>query len=90
MSNKYKAGQIMKGPPDKELTKNKCCLHKRLTPLEVGFASKTYPEGYNEPYYSFSVGIIEANVVRVRSYLCLTCGKEIKAPDPGMVDKDRL
>lgn len=91
MQSKYKSGQIMKGPSDKEPSKINVCLHKRLMPLEIGFARKTWPDGYNsEPYYNFAISMVGANIVRVKSYLCLDCKKEIKAPDPGMVGKDRI
>ena len=68
-----------------------CCLHKNIVPLEIGFASKSWPNGYkNEPNYNFAINIISANVMRVRSYLCLDCKQEIKAPNPGALTKDRI
>ena len=68
-----------------------CCKHKNLVPLEIGFARKTYPNGYAaEPYYNFAVNMVGADVIRIRSYLCLDCGYEVKAPEPGQRKKDRL
>ena len=68
-----------------------CCLHKNIVPLEIGLATKTYPNGYkNDPNYNFAVSILNANVMRVRSYLCLDCKQEIKAPNPGELKKDRI
>lgn len=68
-----------------------CCLHKNIVPLEIGFASKSWPDGYkNEPNYNFAINIISANVMRIRSYLCLDCKQEIKAPNPGALTKDRI
>ncbi len=87
---KYQSGKIMteEKPPDKG---SYCCLHKNIVPLEIGFALKSWPDGYkNDPYYNFVVGILSANVVRIRSYLCLDCKQEIKAPNPGQLKKDRL
>ena len=77
------------------MTENKksihCCKHKNLVPLEIGFARKTYPNGYAaEPYYTFAVNMVGADVIRIRSYLCLDCGYEVKAPEPGQRKKDRL
>lgn len=88
---KYKTGQIMKDKPDKKLGQF-CCLHnKNLVPLEIGFASRTYPNGHSAPaYYNFAVSGINANVIRVKSYLCLDCKQEIKAPNPDTIKKDRL
>lgn len=86
---KYESGQII---PDKQIEEQKfCCVHRNIVPLEIGFASKTYPNGYKaEPNYNFATNIISANVIRVRSYLCLDCKQEIKAPEPGTLKKDRL
>lgn len=87
---KYKSGNIMtdKKPLEKG---HYCCLHKNVTPLEVGFANKTWPNGYkDEPYYNFAVGILHSNTIRIKSYLCLDCKQEIKAPNPGQLKKDRL
>lgn len=89
---KYKSGAIMPDskPPDKGQF---CCLHKNIVPLEIGFANKTYPNGYKEgaePYYNFAVNILSSNIVRVKSYLCLECKQEIKAPNPGQLKKDRI
>lgn len=90
MSSKYKVGQL----DSEKLTPgngSNCCLHKNIIPLEIGFASKTWPNGYkNEPNYNFATSIISANIIRVRSYLCLDCKQEIKAPDPGTLKKDIL
>ena len=87
MSDKYKSGQIMK----EQMKPIKCCRHKHLVPLEIGFARKTWPNGYKaEPYYSFSVNVIGADVIRIRSYICTDCHCEIKAPEPGSLKKDRL
>jgi hypothetical protein len=88
--SKYKSGEIMneQKPPDNG---KYCCLHKNIVPLEIGFANKTWPNGYKaEPNYNFAVGILSANMVRIRTYLCLDCKQEIKAPNPGQLQKDRL
>lgn len=88
--SKYESGNIMseENPPDK---KQYCCLHKNIVPLEVGFANKTWPNGYKaDPYYNFTVGILSSNIVRIKTYLCLECKQEIKAPNPGTLKKDRL
>jgi len=87
---KYQVGQL-----DSEKSSYKpgsyCCLHKNIVPLEIGFASKSWPNGIkNEPDYNFAINIISANVIRVRSYLCLDCKQEIKAPNPGALTKDRI
>jgi len=87
---KYQVGQL-----DAEKTTSTpgshCCLHKNIVPLEIGFASKSWPNGYkNEPDYNFAINMISANVIRVRSYLCLDCKQEIKAPNPGALTKDRI
>jgi hypothetical protein len=88
MSGKYTPGEIIKKEREKQI---KCCLHRHLVPLEIGFASKTWPQGYKaEPLYMFAVGLINSNIIRVKSYLCLDCKQEIKAPNPGQVKKDRL
>lgn len=84
---KYKIGQIIE---DKKRS-IKCCLHKNLVPLEIGIASKTWPNGYKEePHYNFAISLIGANIIRIKSYLCLDCKMEIKAPEPGQLKKDRL
>ena len=88
MSERYQSGQIM---TDKKLKTIKCCRHKNLVPLEIGIASKTWPNGYTvEPYYDFAVSLIGANVIRIKSYICTDCKMEIKAPDPGQLKRDRL
>ena len=95
---KYESGKIMpeEKPPDSRTIPDRqqsqiCCLHKNVVPLEVGFAVKSWPNGYkNEPNYNFAVGILNSNVIRVRMYLCLDCKQEIKAPNPGQLKKDRL
>jgi len=95
---KYEPGRIMKKEGDSEIIergserrKSFCCLHKNIVPLEIGFAIKSWPNGYKEEAnYNFAVGILTANVVRIRSYLCLECKQEIKAPNPGQLKKDRL
>lgn len=85
--NQIKSGQIM----PKESKEIKCCLHRNLIPLEIGFANKTYPNGYKaEANYNFAINIIGANIVRIKTYLCLDCLQEIKAPEPGQLKKDRL
>lgn len=87
---KYSVEQLNsdKGPSEPG---SNCCLHKNIVPLEIGFASKSWPNGYkNEPNYNFAINIISANVIRVRSYLCLDCKQEIKAPNPGALTKDRI
>ena len=86
---KYGTGKII--PEDQKGENKFCCIHKNLVPLEIGFASKTYPNGYKaEPNYNFATNIISANIIRIRSYLCLDCKQEIKAPEPGTIKKDRL
>ena len=87
--SKYKQGEILKDPRKKG---EFCCLHNNnLIPLEIGFANKTYPNGHSQPpYYNFAVGSIGANTIRVRTYLCLDCKQEIKAPNPDTIKKDRL
>ena len=85
---KYQVGQIM---ADKKKDAIKCCRHKNLVPLEIGIARKTWPNGYKaEPNYNFAVTLISADVIRVKSYICLDCKMEIKAPEPGHLKKDRL
>jgi hypothetical protein len=87
---KYSVEQLKsdKAPP---VPGTNCCLHKNIVPLEIGFATKTYPNGYkNDPNYNFAINIINANVMRIRSYLCLDCKQEIKAPNPGELKKDRI
>ncbi len=87
MTEKYQSGQIMS---DKKKP-IKCCRHKNLVPLEIGIASKTWPNGYkDEPNYNFAISLMGANVIRVKSYVCLDCKMEIKAPEPGALKKDRL
>ena len=83
--SEFKSGQIM--------SDNKkpihCCRHKNLVPLEIGFARKTWPNGYREePNYNFAVNLVGADTIRVRTYLCLDCKCEIKAPNPGTIKKD--
>ena len=83
----FKSGQIMSD--DKKAIH--CCEHKNLVPLEIGFAKKTYPNGYMaDPYYNFATTLVGADTIRIRTYLCLDCGYEIKAPEPGQCKKDRL
>ena len=87
---KYEVGQLSKEKKPIEAGTN-CCLHKNIVPLEIGFASKSWPNGYkNEPDYNFAVSIITANIIRVRTYLCLDCKQEITAPNPGQFKKDRI
>jgi len=86
--SKYHSGQIMLDEKDKVI---KCCRHKNLVPLEFGIASKTWPNGYKAaPNYNFAINIMGANVVRVKTYICLDCMMEIKAPEPDTLKKDRL
>lgn len=74
---------------DAEKKTHYCCLHKRLVPLEIGFANKTHPNGFTEePYYNFTVSMVSANVIRVKSYLCLDCKCEVKAPSITQTKKD--
>ena len=88
MNQKYTKGQIIK---NKTPTKINICKHKNLVPLEIGLARKSYPNGFSaEPYYNFAINSIGANIVRVKSYLCLDCKKEIKAPNPDTIKKDIL
>ncbi len=83
----YKSGSIIK----QKSKKIKCCLHKNLVPLEIGLARKTWPNGYSaEPYYNFATNVLSADVLRVRSYICLDCKCEIKAPKAGQLKKDIL
>jgi hypothetical protein len=85
--SQIKSGQII---PDKKKPIH-CCLHKNLVPLEIGFARKSWPNGYTaEPYYNFAINLIGADTARIRAYLCLDCGCEVKAPEPGSCRKDRL
>jgi len=87
---KYSVGQLNNEKTSSDPGTN-CCLHKNIVPLEIGFASKTWPNGYkNEANYNFAVTILSANIVRVKSYICLDCKQEIKAPNPGAMKKDRL
>lgn len=87
---KYSVEQLKSDKAPHEPGSN-CCLHKNIVPLEIGFATKTYPNGYkNDPNYNFAVSILNANVMRVRAYLCLECKQEIKAPNPGELKKDRI
>jgi len=87
---KYSVEQLKSDKAPAEPGSN-CCLHKNIVPLEIGFASKSWPNGYkNEPNYNFAINIISANVMRIRSYLCLDCKQEIKAPNPGALTKDRI
>ena len=87
---KYSVEQLKSDKGSTEPGSN-CCLHKNIVPLEIGFASKSWPNGYKaEPNYNFAINIISANVIRVRSYLCLDCKQEIKAPNPGALTKDRI
>ena len=87
---KYQTGKIMANekPPDQG---QYCCLHRNIVPLEIGFATKSWPNGYKaDPHYNFAVGILSSNIVRIRSYLCLECKQEIKSPNPGQLKKDRI
>jgi hypothetical protein len=85
---KYQSGNIMVDEKNKVI---KCCRHKNLVPLEYGIATKTWPNGYKaEPNYNFAIGLLNANVVRVKTFICLDCRMEIKAPEPGHLKKDRL
>jgi len=57
------------------------CNHKNLIPLELNFAQVTYPNGYGEKaHYNYSASAINANVLRVKTFYCLECKTEIKAP----------
>ena len=88
--SKYSVEQLKSDKAPLEIKTN-CCLHKNIVPLEIGFATKTYPNGYkNDPNYNFAINILSANVMRIRSYLCLDCKQEIKAPNPGTLKKDRI
>lgn len=84
--SQFKSGQII--PEGKKEVH--CCLHKNLIPLEICFCRKTLPNGYEEPPNYGVVNILSANVLRVKTFLCLDCKKEIKAPDPDSIKKDRL
>lgn len=85
--HKYQSGQIMSDSK----AKITCCRHKNLVPLEIGIAIKTWPNGYKaEPNYNFAISLMGANVIRIKSYICLDCKMEIKAPEPGSLKKDRL
>lgn len=87
---KYESGKIMSD--QKPLDKGKfCCLHKNIVPLEIGFATKSWPNGFTaDPNYNWAVSILSSNIVRIKAYLCLDCKQEIKAPNPGQLKKDRL
>ena len=93
---KYEPGKIMSDESFEDRKQSdrrqiNCCMHRNIVPLEIGFATKSWPNGYkNEPNYNFAVGILTSNIVRVKSYLCLDCKQEIKAPNPGQIKKDRL
>jgi len=89
MSNAYKSGQIM--PNQKEKHKRICCLHRNIVPLEYIVARISHPNGYKaEPFYEFAINLINANRIRVKSFYCLDCKMEIKAPNPGELKKDRM
>ncbi|MDY6893945.1 MAG: hypothetical protein SVO01_00785 [Thermotogota bacterium] len=89
--NDLKSGQIMQ---DKKECRYKCCVHKNLVPLEYSFYRKSFPPGSikghkAEPFYN-SVNVINADTMRVKSFLCLDCKCEIKAPKPDSIRKDIL
>ena len=89
MKTIYEKGKIMGDKQSKDLPY--CCLHKNTVPLEIGFANKTYPNGYKaEPNYNFAVSILSSNIIRVKTYLCLDCKQEITAPNPDTIKKDRF
>ncbi len=57
------------------------CSHPNLIPLELNFAQVTYPNGYGEEaHYNYSASAINANVLRVKTFYCLACKMEVKAP----------
>jgi len=88
---KYKSGQIMKDASKENDPSKYCCLHKNIVPIEIGFACITYPNGYEaDPNYNFAINLIGANIARVKSYLCLDCKMEIKAPSQEQTKKDIL
>lgn len=88
MSDRFKSGQII---PPKEEKKHHCCLHKNIIPLEYVIARVSHPNGYKEsPFYEFAISLFEANRIRVKSFYCLDCKQEIKAPNPGELKTDRL
>ena len=89
MTDKMKAGQIMK--KQKDTCKISCCRHQNIVPLEYIVARVSHPNGYSaEPFYEFAVSIMNANRIRVKSFYCLDCRQEIKAPNPGELTIDRL
>jgi hypothetical protein len=88
MPDPYKPGQIMSQPKDPP---KYCCLHKNIVPLEYMVARVSHPNGYKaEPFYEFAISLINANRIRVKSFYCLDCKMEIKAPNPGELKTDRL
>jgi hypothetical protein len=83
--SEYKSGQIIK--EEKLIT---CCLHKNIIPMEYTFSKKTWPNGYkSDPDYA-ATNILSADTMRVRTYICLDCKCEIKAPNPGQWKKNIL
>jgi hypothetical protein len=87
MSDDLKPGQIMGKPKEQIL----CCRHRHIVPLEYVVARVSHPNGYKaEPFYEFAIGLINANRIRVKSFYCLDCKMEIKAPNPGELKIDRL
>jgi len=90
MSNVYKAGQL-KADKSNKCTTHFCCLHKNIVPLEYVVARVSHPNGYKaEPFYEFAISAINANRIRVKSFYCLDCKMEIKAPNPGELKIDRM
>lgn len=89
MSDQYKPGQIMQ--QSKDPPKRLCCVHRNIVPLEYVVARVSHPNGYKaEPFYEFAISLINANRIRVKSFYCLDCKQEIKAPNPGELKTDRL
>ncbi len=81
MEKKFTPGSVMSESPPLTIAVPPPCKHLRLMPLEFWFAKVTHPNGYEEMAdYDYATAIMTANVCRVKTYLCLDCQAEIKAP----------
>lgn len=61
--------------------KEQICKHKNLTPIEIDFARRHYPNGHREPAeYEYNVTALGATTLHVTKYFCINCKKIIKAP----------
>lgn len=77
----YSPGSVMPESKPSSIAAPPPCAHPNLVPLEFRFAKVTYPNGYASiSHYDYATTIMTANICRVRSYLCLGCKEEIKAP----------